>query len=204
LLRLRYHSGGAWSLPVLPVYAILACISEDIVNRAISICSDSRAALLTLKSYALSSRVVLQCGDSLQKLALSNRVRLVWVQRHCGIYGNREADAFPKAGSSSAFVGPERCLPLAPLSVKRREREWLLNAHSRSLETACYQSRMWLKKPNPSLTRYLLRLPRSKLRIFVGLITDHCPLNKHLHKMGLIMSLSASLVGWKTSRHFIF
>jgi hypothetical protein len=42
-------------------------ISEGIVNRAISICYDSTAALL-------SSRVVLQCGDSLQKLALSNRV----------------------------------------------------------------------------------------------------------------------------------
>jgi hypothetical protein len=52
------------------------------------------------------------------------------------------------------------------------------------LETA--QSRMWLKKPNPGLTRYLLRLPRSKLRILVGLITGHCPLYKHLHNMGLI------------------
>jgi hypothetical protein len=31
-------------------------------------------------------------------------------------------------------------------------------------------------------SRYLLRLPRSKL---VGLITEHCPLNKHVHKMGL-------------------
>jgi hypothetical protein len=55
-----------------------------------------------------------------------------------------------------------------------------------SLETAFHQSRMWLKKPNPGLTRYLLRLPRSKLRILVGLITGHCPLNKHLHNMGLI------------------
>jgi hypothetical protein len=36
-----------------------------------------------------------------------------------------------------------------------------------SLETACRQSKMWLKKPNLGLTR-------------------HCPLNKHLHKMGLI------------------
>jgi hypothetical protein len=54
------------------------------------------------------------------------------------------------------------------------------------LGTACRQSGMWLKKPNPGLTRYLLRLPRSKLRIMVGLITGHCPLNKHLHNMGLI------------------
>jgi hypothetical protein len=42
------------------------CIMEGIVNRAVSICSDSRAAyLLALKSHAVSSRVVLQCKDSL-------------------------------------------------------------------------------------------------------------------------------------------
>jgi hypothetical protein len=135
--------------------------------------------LLALKSYAVSSRVVLQCGDSLQKLALSNRIRLVWVPGYCGIHGNKEA---------AAFAGPEPWLPLAPSSVKRREWEWLLKSHCASwnLETACHQSKMWLKKPNPGLTRYLLRLPRSKLRILVGLITGHCPLNKHLHHMGLI------------------
>jgi hypothetical protein len=75
------------------VYAILAsseyCISEDIVNRAVSICSDSRVALLAPKS---SSIVVPQCRDSLQELALSNRVRLVWVPGHCGIHGNEEGN----------------------------------------------------------------------------------------------------------------
>jgi hypothetical protein len=93
---------------------------------ALSICSDSRTALLALKSYAVSSRVVLHCKN-LQELAFSNRVRPVWVPGHCGIRGN-----------------------------------------------------------DPGLTEYLLRLPRSKLRILVGLIIGHCPLNKHLHNMGLI------------------
>jgi hypothetical protein len=142
--------------------------------------------LLALKSYAVFSRVVLQCKDSLQKLDLSNRVRLVWVPGHCGIHGNKEADALARAGSS--FCGPEPCLPLEPSSVRRRKREWLLKSYcvSWSLRTACRQSRMWLKKPNPGLTRYLLRLPSSKLRILVGLITGHCPLNNHLHNMSLI------------------
>jgi hypothetical protein len=44
--------------------------------------------LLDLKLYAVSTRVVLQCRDSLQELALSNRVRLVWVPGHSGIHGN--------------------------------------------------------------------------------------------------------------------
>jgi hypothetical protein len=45
---------------------------------------------------------------------------------------------------------------------------------------------MWLKKYNPGSMRYLLRLLRSRLRILVGLITGHCPLNKHLYNKGLI------------------
>jgi hypothetical protein len=89
---------------------------------------------------------------------------------HCGIHENEEADVFARTGSSSVFVGPESCLPLAPSSVKRRKREWLLKSHCApwSLETACRQS-MWLKRSNPGLTIYLLRLPISKLRILVGL-----------------------------------
>jgi hypothetical protein len=78
-----------------------------------------RVALLALKSYAVSSR------DSLQELALSNRVRLAWVPGHSGIHGNEEANAIARTGSSSSFV----CLPLAPSSVKQREREWLLKSH---------------------------------------------------------------------------
>jgi hypothetical protein len=111
------------------VYDIMAfaeyCISEDIVNRAIS---DSRAALLAHKSYAVSSRPVLQCEDSFQELGLSNRVQMVWVPGHCGIHGNEETH-LQEPGSSSTFVGPKPCLPLATSIVKRKEREWLLKSH---------------------------------------------------------------------------
>jgi ribonuclease HI len=82
------------------------------------------AGMLALKSYAVSSRVVLQCLTE-----LSNRVRLVWIPGHCGIHGNEEADALARAGSSSAFEGPELCLPLVPSSVKQREWVKLLNSH---------------------------------------------------------------------------
>jgi hypothetical protein len=99
----------------LGVFGILH-LEEGIGNKAVSICYNSRATLLALKPYAMSSRVVLQCRDSLQELPLSNRVRLVWVPGHCGIHGN-ETDALARAGSSSDYVEPEPCLLLAPSSV---------------------------------------------------------------------------------------
>jgi hypothetical protein len=164
------------------IRSLLACLKycnlKGIVNKTISICSD-------FKSFPVSSRVVQQCGDSLQELALSNRNRLVWVFEHCGINGNKKPDAITRARSGTVFVRLESYLPLVPSSDKRSKWEWLLKSHSASwsLETACRQSRIWLQKPNPGLTTYLLKLPRSEL---VGLITGHCPLNKHLHNMGLI------------------
>jgi hypothetical protein len=76
-VRESYALGSHATVFQSEVYAILAiseyCISEGI-NRVVSICSDSRAALLAPKSYGVSSRVVLQCRDSLQELALFNKV----------------------------------------------------------------------------------------------------------------------------------
>jgi hypothetical protein len=77
-VRESYALGSHATVFQSEIYAILACSeycsSAGTINIAISICSDSTATLLALKSYDVASRVELQCGDSLQELALSNRV----------------------------------------------------------------------------------------------------------------------------------
>jgi hypothetical protein len=45
-----------------------------------------------------------------------------------------------------------------------------------------------LNTPKLQTTKYLLSLPKKQLRILVSLITGHCYLNKHLHRMGLATS----------------
>jgi hypothetical protein len=45
---------------------------------------------------------------------------------------------------------------------------------------------------------------RSKLRILVGLITGHCPLNKHLHNMGLIVEPICIACGMEDELGFHF
>jgi hypothetical protein len=68
------------------VYATMACsdycLRDCMTGKTICICSDSRAALLALSSHTVSSRLVLQCRNSLQGLSINNRVQLFWVPGH--------------------------------------------------------------------------------------------------------------------------
>jgi hypothetical protein len=68
----------------------------------------------------MSSRLVLQCRNSLQGLSIQNMVQLFWVPGHCGITGNAdEADDLVGLGFQYNFCGPEPCL-LIPKSLMTR------------------------------------------------------------------------------------
>jgi hypothetical protein len=105
------------------VYAILACsefsLKECMTGTTTCICSDSWAALLALSSLTMSSRLVLQCRNSLQGLSIHNGVQLFWVPGHCGIIGNEEADGIAGVGSKSSFCGLELCLHVPKSLMKR-------------------------------------------------------------------------------------
>jgi hypothetical protein len=47
-------------------------------------------------------------------------------------------------------------------------------------------SKIWIKRPCLKLARLLRNLPRTKLGVMIGLLTEHVQLNKHLHRMGLL------------------
>jgi hypothetical protein len=65
-----YALGSLATVFQTEVYAILACCdycrSENMHNMTICICSDSKAALLALSSYKISSKLLHQCWLSLQ------------------------------------------------------------------------------------------------------------------------------------------
>jgi hypothetical protein len=90
------------------VYDIMACY--DYYSReckTICICSDSQAVLLALGLHTVSSRLVLQCRNSIQGLAILKKVQLFWVLGRCGIIWNEEADGLAGVGSKSSFCGIE-------------------------------------------------------------------------------------------------
>jgi hypothetical protein len=143
------------------------CLRECITGKTICICSDGRTALLALSLHTVSSRLVLQCRNSLQGLSIHNRVELFWVSGHCGFIGNDEADGLAGVGSKSKFCEPEPCLPVPRSLMTRVTEEWLSGNHLSywNLVSGCRQSKVWIKWPCLKLARFLKNLPRTKLGV---------------------------------------
>jgi ribonuclease HI len=107
-LEESYSLGTYTTVFQAEVYAILACSDicqkARLQNETIHILSDSKAALMALSSYKISSSLVMQCWNSLHALSNSNRVRLSWVPGHCDIAGNETADKLARGGCN--FLRP--------------------------------------------------------------------------------------------------
>jgi ribonuclease HI len=124
------------------------CRSTNMHNMTICICSDSKAALLDLSSYTISSKLLYQCWLLLQDLSNNNRLRLLWVPGHCDIKENEEADRLAKMGLNSHFCGQEPCVPLSASIVRDMNRKWVIYAHSKH----------WIAQLQT--TKYFMSLPK--------------------------------------------
>ncbi|KAJ8938814.1 hypothetical protein NQ318_006435 [Aromia moschata] len=71
------------------------------------LCTDSQAALMSIESSKVKSRLVLDCKKILNDLASCNRVILTWVPGHSGVPENEEADRLARVGSIGYPIGPE-------------------------------------------------------------------------------------------------
>jgi ribonuclease HI len=93
------------------VYAILACFHEtetqERLEKYVSVCSDSRAALKALQAAKTTSPLVRQCQKALNDISNRHAVWLYWVPGHAGVRGKEIADKLAKDGSVQRFVGPE-------------------------------------------------------------------------------------------------
>lgn len=173
------------------VFAIKAC-TRAILDRGyrgkhIYICSDSRAALRSLKSCIIDSELVAECGELLTQLARTNSVRLLWVPGHSGIRGNERAHNLARAGTSRR-TRDEGCLIGIPTSYVKslaRVREANLFTDLWEESPGMEHTRALFGGPSQSLGAETSNLSRAELRILTGLITGHWYTGKHLAHMGL-------------------
>lgn len=186
-LNLGRHS----SIFQAEVYAILECATANLQsnyhNCTIYIHSDSQAALSALSSDVITSKLVENCRQILNTLAVKNKVILRWVPGHAGIEGNEKADELARRGAKETLCGPEPFCGI-PSSLTKL-----------TLKTYCFYKTIqaWRQIPGLNHSKVLIRafskkastdalaLSRNRLRMLTRVLTGHCGLNKHMHTLGL-------------------
>lgn len=162
---------------------------REVTDTHIRILSDSASVLQSLKKNQITSRLILECHNALERVTVLNRnkVTLQWIKGHSGSLGNDAADELARRGSSAKAFGPE---PIVPIPFKQL-RSWLKDHTQTQAEKwwtstpGCRQSKEAMPSLDRKLTKRLLRLDRDGLRLVSGTITGHCPLNKHFHTLGI-------------------
>lgn len=174
------------------LHAIYWLLDGNYQNRHICLFVDSQSALLALEAMHTSSCLVRECHSTLNSLASSNLVRLMWIPAHSDFRGNEMADGLAKAACAANhedFIGPLPILPIPLSLVHWSIKKWARAEHVRAWrnEPACRQTKIWLDAPlYGGLT--LIRHSRIHLRWLVGLLTGHCGLRRHKFKLGLVDS----------------
>jgi ribonuclease HI len=171
------------------VYALLSCALHDRISKeqglSIAICSDSQAALRAVSTPRVTSSIVTEAVEALRVLATFNSVRLIWVPGHSGIPGNERADLYARRGAGSELIGPEPFLGLSTQVVRTILQDWAFKEQSRLWQSkdGCRQAKALIPGPSLGLSRFILQLTRKEIKNFVGLLTGHVALRRHLFLM---------------------
>ncbi|XP_075974068.1 uncharacterized protein LOC142975223 [Anticarsia gemmatalis] len=167
--------------------AAQAVAARDVRDFKIKIVSDSASMLQALQNNVITSALVLECHNALQAIARTNTVTLQWIKGHSNSMGNDAADELAKRGSNGTVLGPEPLLPIPQAQIK----SWLnRNTEAKHLKEwnnskGCRQTKAAVPVAPKNLARNLISLKRDKIRKVIGILTGHCPLNKHLCTIGV-------------------
>ncbi|XP_031788958.1 uncharacterized protein LOC116417922 [Nasonia vitripennis] len=153
----------------------------------IYICSDSKSALQALDSFATKSKLVWDCVQTLNRLALKASVTLLWVPGHNGVKGKMIADDLAKLGAKSDLIGPEPAVRLCQSLIKGEIRQWATNETNRIWEeiATCGKTKAFVTTDNAKdWSRAILGLKRAKTKLLEEILTGNGSLNAHRHSMG--------------------
>lgn len=124
----------------------------------------------------------------MKQLSSSNNVTLSWVPAHTGIEGNEKADSLARQGAENKLIGPEPYVGISRTTIKARFKLNLNNErtnywnHLRGLG----HSKRFIKGTDSNRSKFILSLPKNKIRLFVGFLTGHYPLKARLKLFGIM------------------
>ena len=191
--------------------AIRACCDDAMKRRLkgnICIYSDSIGAINALNSYVIDSKQTIDCINSLNQLARTNKVNIVWVPAHSGIYGNEIADKVAKFAARETTSVASTCIDVVRSHARTVNNEWLLKKTRQtwSATQTCAHTKCFITDVHPAVTKQILNMSKNEIRIITGIITGHCKLNSHLAKIGLRDDPDCDLCGTEreTAKHILF
>ncbi|XP_063991988.1 uncharacterized protein LOC135170252 [Diachasmimorpha longicaudata] len=155
-------------------------------GKKIFIYSDSRRTLRAMLKYECCSKLVSECVELMEQIAVHNRLEVAYIPGHAGIRGNEKADELAKNGYRRAAqrkverVGVHTDF-VKDLVKERGDRRIVVRW---DMETGARHTKSVLERPTRKIAEALLGLNRAKLRAIVGLITGHWPLDLYLSKIG--------------------
>ena len=154
--------------------------------KKIAICCDSKGALLALNKEHIKSKAVSECYQQLTQASEICELELLWIPGPKGFDGNENADKLAKIGAAEEHIDYQ--CNLATNVIKTAKKEWLQKAFERYWENAprMKHSKALLVYPDKYRTKKLLKMNKSRIRIWTMFLTGHGIFKKHLRTMGLI------------------
>jgi ribonuclease HI len=161
--------------------------SKNISGKNICIYTDSRQALLALERPRITQGSVLECHEALVKASDNNTVKLKWIKGHGKYRGNHIADTLAKRAAGERLLEPAPSASLTTSAVANQIREHSQIAFRKRWDETrnCSLARELLHYPDQAAAKKFIMMTRQNLRFVTGILTGHCQLNKHLHRMGV-------------------
>ena len=140
-------------------------LESNIENRNINYFIDNQAAIKSLDNYIVTSKLVAECKEKINRLGTNNKITLNWIKSHIGFEGNETADRYAKLGTNLEIDDEdEPILPVSPQVIKKLIERWAEKKHKRRwqsktkhiLETHDYShTKIFIKEPNAKIWKTL-------------------------------------------------
>ena len=170
------------------IKALDILLDMKVARREIILAIDSQAAIRSIDSEKVNSKLVEEAKSKMNKFATSNGVTMFWIKAHVGQSGNEDVDMLAKAGTSKTFTGPLPVMAIPKASVNQAIADWERARHRRmwTVTEDCRQTRMFLWNPIVVEKKRILGLSRTALSRLAECVTGHGAWNKHPFRMGLV------------------